>query len=766
MDRDSARSLAQADLLPGRPPAGPDAGPEPDPSHPRNARYPVRAICCSGGGIRAAAFALGGIQALNDQPEGDGTFYSTTDLVTSVSGGGYTAGSYATVAHNLPPGAAPRVYAPGSPEDVRLRAHTKYLVDSKTQLGISIMGILYGLMMNLLAILTAGYVVAKIVGFVLGPHVLHALRLSDGGKSWQTNFPPELLWPIVGVFAGGVAVYLLYRGIDTYRPLGDVATKRWCVTSIYLMGLAAAATVWFVVVPWILQLISHGPGQVMQIHAGPQTGTLVGTVASLVAIVAQLVRSYTPKTDASNPLISAVAKAGAPLKSRIMSAVLPWLGSAILVGLLLIAMLTWVSNMAYGRNEFAQWMAVIGCAVFLLAWQVLTDGNQTSLHRYYTQRLATAFAETRAGNQVDPPAQLFSTYAGDRPHLVVCAAANTDQPGGTPSSRNCAPFTFSPFRSGISSGTMFRGETGGRFDLAARERGGPDRIAWDAEYARRQQRRHEKARPEVGLSMPTAEFEKHANNLTLIDMVAVSGAAVSPAMGRMTRPSMRLLLGVADARLGMWLPNPLHRRLAKPPTSGFWPRIYWQFRQPGLLALAREIIGGLTFHAGWLYVTDGGHYENLGLVEALRRGATEIVVFDASGDTPFSLSTFGEAAETARTDLGVEIALEQPDALSQDANSGYARGLAAAATATYANGVVATIYLCKAARVRALPLDVKTWADGHPMFPNDSTANQFYGDREFEAYRRLGYEAGLQAHQLARPGPVWTQPALAELASV
>ena len=367
MDRDSSRSLARAALLPGRPPAGPDAGPEPDPMHPRAARYPARAICCSGGGVRAAAFALGGIQALNEQPEGDGTFYSTADLVTSVSGGGYTAGSYATVAHNLPVGATPPVYAPGSPEDVRLRAHTKYLIDSKTQLGISIMGILYGLMMNLLAILTAGYVIAKIVGFVVGPHVLHSLRLVAGGKSWQTDFPPALLWSLLGVFAGGIVVYLLYRGIDTYRPLGDVATKRWCVTSIYLMGLAAAATVWLVVVPWFLQELSHAPGKVMQIHAGPQTGTLAGTVAALVAIIAQLVRNYSPKADASNPLISAVVKAGAPLKTRIMSAVLPWLGSVILVLLLLFALLTWVSNMAYGRHEFGQWMAVIGCVVFLLA---------------------------------------------------------------------------------------------------------------------------------------------------------------------------------------------------------------------------------------------------------------------------------------------------------------------------------------------------------------------------------------------------------------
>jgi hypothetical protein len=754
------RTLTKGDLLPGRPPAGPEAGPEPDPNHPHRAKYLVRAICCSGGGVRAAAFALGGIQYLNEQPEGDGTFYSTADLVTSVSGGGYTAGSYAIVAHNLAPGAVPRVYAPGSPEDVRLRTRTKYLIDSKTQLSISILGIVYGLMMNLLAILTAGYIVAKVVGVILGKHGLHVLRLVEGGKTWQTDFPPELFWTLLAVFVAGALTYLIYRGVDTYRALGEVATKRWCVTALVLMAVAAASTVLLVVLPWVLHLLSRAPGKVMQIHAGPQTGTLFGTVAALVAIITQLVRSYAPTSDGSNPLISAVVKAGVPLRTKITSAVLPWLGSAILVTLMLVAMLTWVSNMAYARHEFEQWMAVIGCAVFLLAWQVLTDGNRTSLHRYYTQRLATAFAETRGGNVLDPPAPLFSAYRteADRPHLVVCAAANTDQPGSTPSSRNCAPFTFSAYNCGISSGTMFRGERDGRFDLGLRETSGPDRLQWNDAFAPLQAARWENTAPDVGLSMDTAAFEDHANQLTLIDMVAVSGAAVSPAMGRMSRPSMRLLLGVADARLGMWLPNPLHRRLRQAPTHGVWSRIYWQLRQPGLLALAREIIGGLTFHGQWLYVTDGGHYENLGLVEALRRGATEIVAFDASGDTPFSLSTFGQAVETARTDLGVEIALVQADALAQDGTSGHAKALAAVARATYANGVVARIYLCKAARIADLPPDVKSWADGHPIFPNDSTANQFYGDREFEAYRRLGYQAGQQAHELARPDPAWVDP--------
>jgi hypothetical protein len=182
-------------------------------------------------------------------------------------------------------------------------------------------------------------------------------------------------------------------------------------------------------------------------------------------------------------------------------------------------------------------------------------------------------------------------------------------------------------------------------------------------------------------------------------------------------------------------------------------RFWWQLRQPGLGALAREICGGLDFQGNWIYVTDGGHYENLGLTEALRRGATEIVVFDATGDTPFSLATFGQAVETARADLGVEIALVDRGRLGPGATKGHARALAALATATYANGVVATIYLCKAAVVDDLPPDVLAWAHAHASFPNDSTANQFYGDREFEAYRRLGYAAAQEARMLMAPQP-------------
>jgi hypothetical protein len=174
--------------------------------------------------------------------------------------------------------------------------------------------------------------------------------------------------------------------------------------------------------------------------------------------------------------------------------------------------------------------------------------------------------------------------------------------------------------------------------------------------------------------------------------------------------------------------------------------VAWQVRQPGSLSLVRELLGRTGLRSRWIYVTDGGHYENLGLVEALRRGATEIIVFDASGDAPHSWTAFGQAVETARTDLGVQIDLD-PTPMAPPADGDRAPTLVVKGTCTYPNGPRATLVLCKLAMPIEAPAswDVVAWAKNHSNFPHDTTAQQLYGDREFEAYRRLGELGGERA---------------------
>ena len=85
--------------------------------------------------------------------------------------------------------------------------------------------------------------------------------------------------------------------------------------------------------------------------------------------------------------------------------------------------------------------------------------------------------------------------------------------------------------------------------------------------------------------------------------------------------------------------------------------IWLRVLQPTLGLLCAEAFGKLSFRSTWMYVTDGGHYDNLGLVEALRRGANRIVVLDASGDQVNTWSTLGGTIALARSDAGVQVTL-------------------------------------------------------------------------------------------------------------
>ena len=86
--------------------------------------------------------------------------------------------------------------------------------------------------------------------------------------------------------------------------------------------------------------------------------------------------------------------------------------------------------------------------------------------------------------------------------------------------------------------------------------------------------------------------------------------------------------------------------------------LWYRAMQPTLGLLWAEAAGRLSYRATWMYVTDGGHYDNLGLVEALRRGASHIVVLDASGDKADTWFTLGGAIALARADAGVDIDLD------------------------------------------------------------------------------------------------------------
>jgi hypothetical protein len=254
--------------------------------------------------------------------------------------------------------------------------------------------------------------------------------------------------------------------------------------------------------------------------------------------------------------------------------------------------------------------------------------------------------------------------------------------------------------------------------------------------------------------VPTEWIEGHGRLVsTLPGLMAISGAAVSPSMGKMTHPALRFMMAFFNVRLGVWVPNPYRQegirrsaseRLADPivpPTPTDEPSVAEQVtaraRLPGSRYILREALGLNSLRHEFVYVSDGGHWENLGLVELLRRGCMKIVCIDGSGGDTETFATLSEAIALARSDLGVDIDIQLCSLVGKDGNlcpDAFAEGRIHYPDVERAGKL---LYV-KAIVPKDAPQDVLSYAKVDKRFPNISTADQFFTDKTFEAYRSLG----------------------------
>lgn len=248
--------------------------------------------------------------------------------------------------------------------------------------------------------------------------------------------------------------------------------------------------------------------------------------------------------------------------------------------------------------------------------------------------------------------------------------------------------------------------------------------------------------------------------ITLFGAVATSGAAFGPAMGRQAKGGLGAVMAVANARLGAWLPNPRHLHgisgLGEDVRSG------GVTRKPNLPYWFREILGQYPLDERMVLTTDGGHIENLGLVELLRRRCTRILAFDASGAgaTP---TTLAEALVMAREELDVRVDLYGPDdkplldvkkfgadpfhRVAKD-DSTLAERLAGVPVIrgwiTYpevggsVGESVGTLVYGSLVLTSTTTWDVLEYGQRNPTFPNDGTDKQWFRSNTFAAYQQLG----------------------------
>ena len=189
-------------------------------------------------------------------------------------------------------------------------------------------------------------------------------------------------------------------------------------------------------------------------------------------------------------------------------------------------------------------------------------------------------------------------------------------------------------------------------------------------------------------------------------------------------------------RKGQRLLNPTEVVDAK--NLSFSPYYSWRVPPKTLL---REIAGKLTEESKWVNVSDGGHIENLAGIELLRRRCKYIVIGDGEADPEHHFNGLAILIQTARIDLGVHIDIKaEPLRLNK-------KGLSKAhwvAGRIHYPGEEEKGYLLylKSSLIGDEDEVIKHYKKTQPSFPHESTADQFFGEGQFEAYRSLGQHIG------------------------
>jgi hypothetical protein len=735
----------------------------------------------------------------------------------------------------------PAAYARGTPEEQNLRNNTRYIApDAKTML-VAFLSLLLGATVTCLLVLAPLYAFGHAWGWLL--HEQGVLTWSNGQASASITGWTWWLFPAV---AAGITLALFLYWWGTLVSGGPGRGQHRASAVGWAATVTAALALLMLAAPPAIAWLDHSSGAlgtVVQFFGfggpGPRSvAALTGVVAAVATIAASLQKQLSKLRLQASPAGSASGLIGT-IAAWARAKLTPWLTSLVIIAVGAFAILLWIGNGARAGFTVAQLVPVLVAAGIMLATRAVADINRTSLHDFYRWRLADAYAVTRDAVEAGTAAareHLFAKAAQTRlselgdhhdgPQLVIATTANINADREVPPGRGgfCLAFAYDKvtLRADPSCGepnveaettdyehllghsrfTLFDvvAISGAAFSpLMGAATRGAYRIVLTLTNLR------------LGIWMPHPDVVRRAR----AHLDAPEGSRRRDRWW--TRWTLLLLLWYVSQHL-FWPGRPWHRDLEKrrereqtrqdredrlwahvlelrersaPRSATLSPALVrlraavcWRVMQPTLGMLWAEAFGHTSYRATWINVTDGGHYDNLGLVEALHRGAKNVVVFDASGDRPDTWFTLGGAMSLARSDAGVDISLNPTTMVRNNNGTGPAPGLHRGqvvrpwahgtftrretafiqrdggyhlgpngnGAATKADGALAlaagrglppvgNVWICKLGWWNQAPWDVCAYAAGHSTYPCDPTLQQLYDGAEFEAYHELGAAA-------------------------
>ena len=665
-------------------------------------------LALSGGGIRSAIFSLGVMQALSQKG-----ILNKVDYLSTVSGGGYIGAAltwlgsgqsdskeqpgqdqnaeFSSRREQFPFGTENP--APGSEQwdsaDQRdmlkyLRQHGNYLSPGA---GISVI--------SLLAVVMRGTLLNLMVWLPLFGMVFYCVA-----KIAEKFFPsikpfPSMICAGLGIFGGLILLVICYSIATWLRRGFSLSGKNW-----YRLRRCIEKGVAFLIPCGGILLIFGTLPNVYELVQSKISAAGTGS-AAILSGAGIAMKSFLDSGTSKKSMPSGIM---APLSSALF-----------LYGVLLVSF--YLSSQIYPKQE--DYLVII--TLFSLVLGVMVNLNYISIHRYYRDRLMETFM----------------------PDIQDALSNKTKAAVGADKAR-LSSFSFDPDSSSARSpGTPYHIVNTNIVLVNSkvakyRDRGG-DNFILSPEYC---------GSNATGWCS-TEEFM--GGKMTLATAVAVSGAAANPNTGvggaGLTRNKfLSLVMSLLNLKLGYWASNTGEQRTKIDPNHFF----------PGCYSFGNALgIRGFREDKKFVQLSDGGHFENMAVYELVRRRARLIFVCDGGADPIASFSDFQTTVRRVEDDFGAKIKVDDdlgPDNIvpvnksgaeypkeREFAKLGFMKG-----EVTYSDGSKGTIIYLKTTLIKDVSFKVKGYAAANPDFPDQSTADQFFDEVQFEAYRELGYAIACQ----------------------
>jgi hypothetical protein len=504
------------------------------------------------------------------------------------------------------------------------------------------------------------------------------------------------------VFAMLLIVNFLFTGLASWVSQ-DQDREWWARSAAWILITIAAWIAINVLVLWGAQALTTQTDNRLavflgQVRANPVAKALLGAFGGVTGIIAAFLalRSKFSKALGSGRGSQGILVLASIVFFVLLSLVISWI-------LLVLGSRSWAVNAsrlflgkgeAYQTQLFVVFFLTAANLLFGIVMGYFINVNKFSLHATYRMRLIRAFlAASRKSEERQP--HLFTGFDPDdniklrdlkpgKPFHVINAALNLVKGEQLAwQERKAESFTMSRLHCG----------------------------SWHLGYR------------------PSSDY---GDGISLGTALTISGAAASPNMGYHSSPLVGFIMTLFNVRLGWWLGNP------GTPGTATWRRSGPHYAVGPLFS---EAVGNTTDSYKYVNLSDGGHFDNLGLYEMVLRRCRFILAVDAGQDSNYVFEDLGNAIRKIRIDLGIPIDIRVVS--PRKAEGAIPRCAFGAIRYSAVDGTTSdgSLIYIKPTIFGDEPPDVTNYAAAHPEFPHESTSDQWFSESQLESYRLLGLHA-------------------------